>query len=522
MEKENNSDKKKIIIIGAGIAGLTAGIYCLDNGFNVEIYEKHSIPGGECTGWTRRGQYIDGCAHWIVGTGKCSDLHPLWEHIGAFDGDPKIYETDYITKFALDDGRIFTFYSDLCKLKKEMMHFFPEDKHNINSFITAVKCYQHIRVPAKKPLDFMNPFEYIAFGIRMFPALFPFLHYKHVSVEEYIQKFKNKELGEIINRFMESNYNIHSFMYICQAVSKKDAGMIEGGSVKLVQRVVSKFKDLGGKLHLNSPVDKIITEDDKAKGILLSNGEEHFADYVIASCDAYHTLYHLLDGKYKDKIFDRQFKDAISNPINTSVMIAYRTKKDMIASPKMLDFKIDEFDMFGKKTNHFCVRNFAFDKTLPSHDGQTLLTVLLPANEDVYNNLKAMPSKEYQAKKKELGNLIMGYIKEKMDIADSDIELIDVTTPLTYERYTNAYMGSYMSFMTTKFTKGLMRPGIIDGLSNFVIAGQWIMPPGGLPIALISGKHACQRICKFEKKKFINKERSKTPSKTLKKAANPA
>lgn len=76
---------KKIIIVGAGIAGLTAGIYCLDNGFDVEIYEKHTIAGGECTGWVRKGQYIDGCAHWIVGTNPNSDLYPLWNHIGAFD-----------------------------------------------------------------------------------------------------------------------------------------------------------------------------------------------------------------------------------------------------------------------------------------------------------------------------------------------------------------------------------------------------------------------------------------------------
>ena len=126
-----NLTKKKIIIIGAGLSGLTAGIYCLDNGFDVEIYEKHSIPGGECTGWTRRGQYIDGCAHWIVGTNPRSELYPLWEHIGAFENNPAIFKTEYISKFTLDDGRVFTFWSDLSKLQNEMLEFFPEDKKNI-------------------------------------------------------------------------------------------------------------------------------------------------------------------------------------------------------------------------------------------------------------------------------------------------------------------------------------------------------------------------------------------------------
>ena len=64
----NLNNKKKIVIIGAGISGMTAGIFALDNGFDVEIYEKHIIAGGQCTGWNRNNVYIDGCAHWIVGT----------------------------------------------------------------------------------------------------------------------------------------------------------------------------------------------------------------------------------------------------------------------------------------------------------------------------------------------------------------------------------------------------------------------------------------------------------------------
>ena len=61
-----------------------------------------------------------------------------------------------------------------------------------------------------------------------------------------------------------------------------------------------------------------------------------------------------------------------------------------------------------------------------------------------------------------------------------------------------------MSFITTDKSKGLMRKGLIKGLNNFAMAGQWIMPPGGLPIALFTGKHAAYRICKMDKKKFVD------------------
>ena len=61
-----------------------------------------------------------------------------------------------------------------------------------------------------------------------------------------------------------------------------------------------------------------------------------------------------------------------------------------------------------------------------------------------------------------------------------------------------------MSFITTDKSKGLMRKGLIKGLNNFAMAGQWIMPPGGLPIALFTGKHAVCRICKMDKKNFVD------------------
>ena len=58
--------KKKIVIIGGGISGLTAGIFALRNGYDATILEKNSSVGGLCTGWNRKGWYIDGCIHQIL------------------------------------------------------------------------------------------------------------------------------------------------------------------------------------------------------------------------------------------------------------------------------------------------------------------------------------------------------------------------------------------------------------------------------------------------------------------------
>ena len=59
-DRRGTTKVKKVIIIGAGVSGLSAGIYGQMNGFNTEIFEMHAIPGGECTGWRRKGYYFDG------------------------------------------------------------------------------------------------------------------------------------------------------------------------------------------------------------------------------------------------------------------------------------------------------------------------------------------------------------------------------------------------------------------------------------------------------------------------------
>ena len=60
---------KKVDIIGAGIAGLSAGCYLQMNGYDTEIFELHDKPGGLCTSWKRGDYAIDGCIHWLVGLG---------------------------------------------------------------------------------------------------------------------------------------------------------------------------------------------------------------------------------------------------------------------------------------------------------------------------------------------------------------------------------------------------------------------------------------------------------------------
>ena len=70
---------KSVIIIGAGIAGLSAGCYLQMNGYDTEVYEAHSQPGGLCTAWKRQGYTFDLCIHWLGGSGSAGAFHGMWQ-----------------------------------------------------------------------------------------------------------------------------------------------------------------------------------------------------------------------------------------------------------------------------------------------------------------------------------------------------------------------------------------------------------------------------------------------------------
>ena len=73
----------KILIIGGGVAGLSAGIYAQMNGHQATICERQKNTGGNLTGWQRGEYHIDNCIHWLTGTNPATDTYKIWKDLGA-------------------------------------------------------------------------------------------------------------------------------------------------------------------------------------------------------------------------------------------------------------------------------------------------------------------------------------------------------------------------------------------------------------------------------------------------------
>ena len=143
----NLSEKEKVVIIGGGVAGLSAGIYALLAGFDAEIYEKNAVPGGECIGWNRKGYHIDNCIHWLTGTKNGTELNELWRKVGAIDDDTQYAPIDAFFSSTYN-GRSVTLWNDLERTKRELIAASPEDADEINHFIESVEISKQCVFPA--------------------------------------------------------------------------------------------------------------------------------------------------------------------------------------------------------------------------------------------------------------------------------------------------------------------------------------------------------------------------------------
>ena len=76
---------KSIIIIGAGLAGLSTGCYAQMNGYRSHIFEHHAVPGGVAATWKRKGYAIDRGIHFIMGHKPGAALHELYRELGIAD-----------------------------------------------------------------------------------------------------------------------------------------------------------------------------------------------------------------------------------------------------------------------------------------------------------------------------------------------------------------------------------------------------------------------------------------------------
>lgn len=494
-------EPKRIIIIGAGISGLSAGIYGQKNGYITEIFEKNPIHGGLCFTWFRDGFPIDGCIHWMTGTRKGTEMNSMWEELGAFT-QHDVIRTDNFGSVECD-GHVITFWCDLNRLQRELLDISPKDKRLINRFIRMIYRIQNMPLPTDIPLSAMSLKRKIRFVRRMIPYLRTYTFTKNQSQADFANSFKSPILAYAMEHIVPGNGNLYTALYAFGTVALGNGGVIKGGSMNLSNNLARTYRQKGGVIHYNSPVEEIVFEGKNIVGVKLKNGEIRKADYIVSACDVVET-YKLLKGRCTQRQFQKRFKRPDIYPIPSCIYVSLKVdyeafKKLCISS--IYEFGCEEFLAGNRVTHTIKIHAYDYDKFF-IRDGYVLMTVLLhQTNSDfAYWNGLRQNMKEYMQEKQRVGNEVVKRIEKHFPDLRDKMKVIDITTPITYNRYVNAFHGAYMPFAFTSKGSIYYSNGKIKGANNLMLATQWTVLPGGLPIAMMSGKFAIQRLLKKDQR----------------------
>ncbi|MDR3056956.1 MAG: NAD(P)/FAD-dependent oxidoreductase [Prevotella sp.] len=491
--------QKKVVIIGAGISGMIAGIYARKMGFETEMYESHTIAGGLCTGWQRKGYTVDGCIHWITGSKKGSDLYEIWKACGAIGDHIEVIHHDYIVA-CCDDGRYYYVYADLDKMGKEFLSISPEDEAAINELIGIVRSYQKLPLPACKPQELLGLFGKIKFYLPYIRAGKRVLMASKTSIGAYISRFRSPLIRQMLSAVVPNPELTANVLFFTLATfAFRDGGWPEGGSYVMAQRIKERYLAMEGRIYLGTPVKKIIVQNGKAIGIELGNRSEIKADYVVPTISADVLINQLLDGKYHDSYFERRYADNKKYQLLSSTLVALGVNTDIKKYPHSLHIKTKHPIFINQtKITELTITHYCHEPSL-APDGKSLIEVALNDSEFGYwRSLKAASTDDYKRAKEALAIRVIEEIEAVYPEIKGKVEMTDVATPLTFHRYCGTYNGSYMSFCMTPGANSQSHRGVIPGIQNMYPAGQWVLPQGGLPIAAIAGKFAIQRICKQE------------------------
>ena len=491
---------KKVVIIGGGIAGLSAGIYAAMNGFETEIIEMHDVAGGQCTAWDRKGYRFDYCLHWLVGTSKGA-FNEIWKETNVINSETEIIDHEIHSRILDEEGNEFIIYSNIDSWEKYLIELAPEDKASIQKMCSDMRKSALLEPFALAP-ELRSMFDYIRILPKMLPMFNVIRKFGRMTCGEYFEKlnFKNDRIKTIFfAMYGNRDFSALAFIFMLGWYNQKNAGYIKGGSYPLAQRMVEKFRKLGGTITYKKKVEKIIVESNVAKGILLSDGTKIPADYVISAADGYSTIFKLLDTKYMSKEIDFAYKNwELFTPI---VQVSFGINK-VIPSNSPILINISKEMLIGKTKleNGYSVMNYSFDTTM-APEGKTTIILRFDSPWKLWENMDA---KEYKAEKLQIQKDATMYLEKEYPGISEFIEVIDVATPKTDVRYTGVKDGAYEGFMPSKNNMMKSLKMQLSGLQNFYMAGQWLFPGGGLPPSAQTGKWAVQLICKKEKQQFIS------------------
>jgi phytoene dehydrogenase-like protein len=493
---------KSVVIIGAGLAGLAAGCYGQINGYKTKVFEHHTVPGGVVTSWKRKGYTINYAPHFMWGAGPGESIHRLYLDVGIL---PKNNMIDRFNYGFIDGqtGRRLVLSRQLEELAATLIKISPSDAKTVTDLIAGARAVLETGIwdmGLDKPPELSGVMDSAKIMLRI-RKVFKYFWGKYAQpVSAFVRDLRDPFLRRLlVNLFLPEV----PVWFLCMVLAMCAAGralLLEDSSLEMARTMESRYKSLGGEIRYSATVEEILIEGGRATGVRLTDGGIHRSDAVISAADGHSTLYKMLGGRYLDDRTERRYRDwpLIRPSVSTTLGAAMEFPDEPYINIITLE---KPFAAAGKTIDTVYARLFNYSPRF-APPGKTVVQIDFETEWDYWDQLHRSDAESYRHEKDRIAKELLVRLERYYTGLTAAVEMTDVATPYTVWRYTRNYRGAFMGWLPTPKTINSRVARTLPGLGQFYMAGQWVMPGGGVVPSLYSGRHAIQLICRADGRTF--------------------
>ncbi len=501
----------KMVIVGAGIAGLATGFYARLNGFETTIFESDAGPGGLCAAWTRKGYTFDTSMH-LVTSSKEGPFHRMWEELGVVGERSFHYHRSMYT---IEEGaKRLELSTDREILLPRLLELSPEDRALSQEYVDLFCGPSMMGASSLKPNELFNPLDYMRMLISILPMMRTFRKYGKTTIQEFAERFKDPFLRAAVRFTIDSpGWPMPRFPLAILSgfadSSCTSAGVPIGGSNRAMHDLAARYESLGGTIAYRTRVNELLIEGDRTIGVRLADGTEVEADTVVWAADGHHLIFDLLEGRYVDEKIERMYREW--TPVQPLVQVLIGVNRDMSNEPARLIRKLSKpIVIAGDEHPWLFVLTHAFDPTT-APAGKAAVEVWFPSRSEYWEELRHDRTR-YSEEKDTVAEQAIAALDERWPGFRSQVELLDVATPATYVRYTGNWKGSPDGWYVTVdnyMDRSVLRS--LPGLERLYVVGQWTAPYTGTVIAALSGRQLIELLCSKNHQPFKTRMAAAAP-----------
>jgi phytoene dehydrogenase-like protein len=508
------SDKYDVVVIGAGIGGLTAAALLAKTGLDVCVLEMASHPGGCCTGFERNGFHFETAVHWLNQCGPNGYVRRIFDLIAP--GAPRTSPNSRIRRF-LSDSRDYLLTNNPDEMRDRLIRDHANEARAICRFFEAAKtaAYSFSRLTAvPRSQRTMSITEKAHLFAHANWSALPLIGYSLFSAKQGLGAFFK---SDALSKLFSSEERLLSCLLPVGWAYENDYQLPpSGGSRRFAQWLCSVLGQWGSCVAFNCRVVKVLVGNGAVTGVRYEHkGETRDiqASYVIAACDV-ESLY--------SKMLDRAAAGGRA---------ASRLRNaELFSSCATLSLGLDcPASQLGLHEEQIVLKRDALSRAEHGSGApQTAELSIIAASErdaslapagkgsiSVYASCSIAHGNYWEAERDGNGALVRGkaYQLFKQKYADAlvkrledkliarlrdHIEILDIATPLTYLRYTGNRDGAIMGFRPNMRNIRNRVASYSTPVRNLFVGGQWAELGGGVPVAVRAGMNSALLILKRE------------------------